>query len=282
LFQNHTLTMNLWFLVVMLFLRYAVRAHESLTNPNLRKRAFLPSSKLQLRQFWLLRGGGETSAETIDLAIKRKPFLHMFPVSVCSIRGQRDYMEDEFLVAPDFCGVFDGHGGKAVSRYLRQNLYANLQASLPNVVGGRNSSDPRNLSEMAPSEPPTIEDYETALYSAISKVDREVTRISHWSYQGSTAATIWIHQDGDKMHLLTANVGDSRVVLSRNASAVNLSKDHKPNDPDELARIQSVGGSIIWHGQVDEAGHPVPGTGLWRVNGNLALSRAIGDRAERP
>ena len=41
-------------------------------------------------------------------------------------------MEDEFFVSrtKDFAAVFDGHGGGAVSRYLRQNLYANLQASL--------------------------------------------------------------------------------------------------------------------------------------------------------
>jgi serine/threonine protein phosphatase PrpC len=29
-------------------------------------------------------------------------------------------------------------------------------------------------------------------------------------------------------------------------------------------------------------GKPVPNAGIYRVNGNLALSRAIGDRSERP
>ena len=43
-------------------------------------------------------------------------------------------MEDDFVVAEDLVAVFDGHGGKAVSRYLRQNLYAHLQAALPNVL----------------------------------------------------------------------------------------------------------------------------------------------------
>ena len=53
-------------------------------------------------------------------------------VSICSVQGGRSYMEDEFFVSrtKDFAAVFDGHGGGAVSRYLRQNLYANLKASL--------------------------------------------------------------------------------------------------------------------------------------------------------
>ena len=31
----------------------------------------------------------------------------------------------------DFCGCFDGHGRRAVRRYLKKNLYANVQAFLP-------------------------------------------------------------------------------------------------------------------------------------------------------
>ena len=56
-----------------------------------------------------------------------------YQVSVCTAQGFRSYMEDEFFLSMDgdFAAVFDGHGGQAVSRYLRQNLYANLQALLP-------------------------------------------------------------------------------------------------------------------------------------------------------
>ena len=61
--------------------------------------------------------------------------------------------------------------------------------------------------------------------------------------------------------LTVANAGDSRAVLSRRGEAAALSRDHKPADEDERARIQNAGGFV-------QEG---------RVNGSLALSRAIGD-----
>ena len=64
-------------------------------------------------------------------------------------------------------------------------------------------------------------------------------------------------------HTLTvANAGDSRAVLGRGGVAFPLSFDHKPNHEVELARIQGAGGFVNHFG---------------RVNGNLNLSRSIGD-----
>jgi hypothetical protein len=42
---------------------------------------------------------------------------------------------------------------------------------------------------------PTLDDYATALESALDKIDKEILRISHWSFQGSTAVVVWILQD---------------------------------------------------------------------------------------
>jgi serine/threonine protein phosphatase PrpC len=67
--------------------------------------------------------------------------------------------------------------------------------------------------------------------------------------------------------IITANVGDSRAVLLSRKSPTNaftataLSWDHKPIDSDELARIQADGGFV------SDA----------RLNGSLAVSRALGD-----
>ncbi len=63
--------------------------------------------------------------------------------------------------------------------------------------------------------------------------------------------------------LTVANAGDSRAVLCRDGKAVAMSEDHKPNDPIEIARIEKAGGHV---------------NGVGRVNGNLNLSRAIGDQ----
>jgi serine/threonine protein phosphatase PrpC len=287
----------------------------------------------QSRSFWMIRGGG-VQKELEDLSKNLPsidPMLGGYPVSTCSVQGFRSYMEDEFIVTKDCCAVFDGHGGQAVSRYLRQNLYANLQAALPAATTPsqqtgaatsdstvKNASDTQSVSgetqdgaaspviseadtdsTTASKVPPTIQDYEDAMRSALEKVDREVQRIVHWSYQGSTSVAAWIHEekssvandsvDGTSSQpsspqhtIITANVGDSRAILSRNASAIDLTRDHKPNDPIEEERIVARGGYVAWCGDTDTQGNPIEGSGIYRVNGNLALSRAIGDRSERP
>jgi len=62
--------------------------------------------------------------------------------------------------------------------------------------------------------------------------------------------------------LTVANAGDSRAVLCRDGGAFALSYDHKPQSEIERSRIQKAGGFVNQVG---------------RVNGNLNLSRSIGD-----
>ncbi|CAM9244601.1 unnamed protein product [Phaeothamnion confervicola] len=62
--------------------------------------------------------------------------------------------------------------------------------------------------------------------------------------------------------LLVANAGDSRAIVCRAGVAVALSQDHKPQQEGEAARIAAAGGFV---------------TAAGRVNGNLNLSRSIGD-----
>jgi serine/threonine protein phosphatase PrpC len=229
-----------------------------------------------------------------------------YRVSVSAEQGYRSYMEDDYYVSNDgdFAAVFDGHGGPAVSRYLRKNLYANVQAFLPLAPTAASSSSPSSSEVSASSGSnasvvveASVDDYARALESALHKVDREILRISHWSFQGSTAVVVWLHgrrtvDDNPAVNpeptfspqktILVANIGDSRAVLCRNQTAWDLSRDHKPSDPNEKARIEGLGGSVVWCGDTDKFGMPIEEQGIYRVNGNLALSRAIGDRAERP
>lgn len=74
---------------------------------------------------------------------------------------------------------------------------------------------------------------------------------------GSTAITVLIKDN----KLYCANAGDSRAIACRNGTLVTLSQDHKPNNPEEMDRIYNAGGWVEFN----------------RVNGNLALSRALGD-----
>jgi serine/threonine protein phosphatase PrpC len=63
--------------------------------------------------------------------------------------------------------------------------------------------------------------------------------------------------------LYCANAGDSRAVLCRkDGVAYALSEDHKPTSSIEIARIEKAGGFVNVNG---------------RINGNLNLSRSIGD-----
>ena len=63
-----------------------------------------------------------------------------------------------------------------------------------------------------------------------------------------------------------ANAGDSRTVMCDHGTAIELSKDHKPDLPEERSRILKAGGEVS----------------DGRVNGMLALSRAIGDFEYKP
>jgi serine/threonine protein phosphatase PrpC len=64
---------------------------------------------------------------------------------------------------------------------------------------------------------------------------------------------------GDRV--ICANVGDSRAILSRNGKPVCLSKDFKPDNPDEKRRIEEAGGFVMGK----------------RLNSKLATSRTFGN-----
>ncbi|KAG2529930.1 hypothetical protein JM16_001733 [Phytophthora kernoviae] len=85
--------------------------------------------------------------------------------------------------------------------------------------------------------------------------------------EDGTTAVVMLTQ-GDE--IFVAHAGDSRAVLVHRSGKVSvLTSDHKPNRPDERRRIQELGGSVVFWG-------------VWRVEGILAVSRAIGDRMLKP
>ena len=100
-----------------------------------------------------------------------------------------------------------------------------------------------------------------AMQYAFTQTDREVLLAG--INDGTTGVCLAV----SSTHLLVSNCGDSRAVLwdsSDGGVNVSLSSDHKPSRKGEAARIEALGGHITNFG--------VP-----RVNGVLAVSRAIGD-----
>jgi serine/threonine protein phosphatase PrpC len=201
-------------------------------------------------------------------------------------------MEDEYSISHKgrLLAVFDGHGGSQVSKHLRQTLPGRFDRALRAGSGEGSAAGSASAAEV-----------EAALSQALREAARDVERKPTWQYQGTTAVCVYVHDEGasdageegggadasadDKWKgrtLVVANVGDSRAVLSRGRKALDLTTDHKPNDKKERERVEKLGGTVQWHGYFDARKRPIPGTGVWRINGNLAVARAIGDASEQP
>nr|GMC61930.1 probable protein phosphatase 2C 75 [Ipomoea batatas] len=199
-------------------------------------------------------------------------------VGAVSISGRSREMEDALCVRPNLCSpemnrrrplhyfaVFDGHGGAQVSSLCRERMHALLEEELARVRNSFGAAE-------APPEAAALKDaWVTAMRNCFRRMDMIVGSTcgcgSHKKAGliGSTAVVVVLTDE----HIVVANCGDSRAVLSRRGRAVPLSVDHKPNRPDELARIEALGGRVIYsHGA--------------RVEGILAMSRAIGDSFLRP
>lgn len=67
--------------------------------------------------------------------------------------------------------------------------------------------------------------------------------------------------DYNQSKIYVANAGDSRCILGKGGNVVPLSFDHKPENEEEIARIEAAGS------QVTDG----------RVDGHLNLTRALGD-----
>jgi serine/threonine protein phosphatase PrpC len=65
----------------------------------------------------------------------------------------------------------------------------------------------------------------------------------------------------NRVHIITANAGDSRIVLGHEGQASRLTYDHGVEDPLEIARIERAGGFLF----------------KGRVLGVLAVTRSLGD-----
>ncbi|PON36147.1 Protein phosphatase [Parasponia andersonii] len=165
-------------------------------------------------------------------------------------KGRRETMEDGYGVLLDIMGdptqaffvVIDGHGGRAATDYVAKYLGNNIVKGLELVT----KDEDHKLEE--------------AFRGGYLVTDKEF--LSQGVSSGACAASVFL-KDGD---LHVANVGDCRVVLSRQGVAEALTNDHRLSREDERLRIENSGGFVHYR------------NGVWRVQGSLAVSRAIGDQ----
>lgn len=184
---------------------------------------------------------------------------------VVSMQGWRVEMEDAHSAItglpglPDFkdwsfFAVFDGHCGSGVSAHCAHNL-------LPTII---QTEEFKNLQVKTTGEEGTPEFaalIQAAIHTGFLKLDEEMRLKPEVSSgddkSGSTAVCALI----SPTHVYIANCGDSRGVLCRKGLPAVCTMDHKPTVPAEKERIQKAGGSVM----------------IQRVNGSLAVSRALGD-----
>eukprot|EP00960_Hanusia_phi_P046266 757725-Hanusia_phi.AAC.7 len=193
--------------------------------------------------------------------------------AACSMQGWRTTMEDAHAAELDidgkksaFFGVYDGHAGTDVAIYTSQFLHKNL-LNCPLFKQGQIEAALKEAFLTTDSNLLTKEGM-----SECEKIRREIARRCmrdededeedeegsiHVTDSGSTAVTCLIL---DRV-IYCANAGDSRAVLCRNGTAVELSEDHKPTNAVERTRIENANGFVE-----DK-----------RVNGTLAVARAMGD-----
>ncbi len=92
---------------------------------------------------------------------------------------------------------------------------------------------------------------------------------------GTTCVTIFIKG----LKLYVANCGDSRAVMATNEGGMlkarDLSRDHKPDDPDEQKRIEDWGGFVRPPPEPGLSGRVYLDQAFTMIG--LAMARSIGD-----
>ncbi|XP_077422718.1 protein phosphatase, Mg2+/Mn2+ dependent, 1Na (putative) [Vanacampus margaritifer] len=171
--------------------------------------------------------------------------------AVASMQGWRAQMEDAHTCMPHMRGelsewayfaVFDGHAGSTVAQYCSRNLLDHILAT----GDVKSSEDPEQVKE--------------GIREGFLEIDRHMHKLAredNWDRSGTTAAAIMI----SPQYVYFINCGDSRTLLCNDGKLVFYTEDHKPFNPREKERIQNAGGSVT----------------LQRINGSLAVSRALGD-----
>ena len=173
-----------------------------------------------------------------------------------SMQGWRMSMEDSHISEPQFTletslfAVFDGHGGSEIAKFCSDNFGKSLK---------KNKNFITKKYEKALEE--TCFEMDKILFSKkgqnmLKKYRQEEDLLNQ--HAGCTAIILLLTKE--KYYI--ANLGDSKAILfTKEEEIENLSFEHKPENKNEKKRIEKAGGYVLYG----------------RVNGNINLSRALGD-----
>lgn len=210
------------------------------------------------------------------------------------MKGLRATMEDQHLYTNEIkiegidapltdhslFAVFDGHGGAFTSEYASKHLLAVLsqQSEMKEYAKLAKTGDGSR------SDVPGIELLRKALDAVFDTLDKQLREVQQqkndvidnmappdpndtsllatngqlmYEHSGSTCVVVLLTPS----HVIGCNAGDSRAVLCRSGGTLPLSFDHKPSEVSEKDRITEAGGFVKAR----------------RVDGDLAVSRALGD-----
>ena len=252
--------------------RYIKR--NSIDNPLLRERLDLLVNEMVLKQ----NGGnasflknfekGKYYQKEIEICVKNQNIKKKIKICSCTkpgcsgpgvVKTNQDayFVKDNFLKNNNnfFLGVCDGHGerGELVSRYVVNKL--------PEYIKDLNNENITNI---------------------FKKINNEVynNKSIESNMSGTTVVSLFITTE----KIICANLGDSRAAIFKYENGLyyykNLSRDHKPGDPEENKRIINNNGRVKKCYDEDLKKYLGPDR-VWLKNKEepgLAMSRSIGDK----
>ncbi len=185
-----------------------------------------------------------------------------------------------------FSVVCDGHGahGHHVSEYLRNNLPIELEKELKKLFI---EEEPKNIGKEEIYN--SIEKIRKVFESSFKSTDINLEKYSlnnqfTVEYSGSTCVSI-LMPEKDMKKIYIGNVGDSRAIVVKEYKQEQkwvykqLSRDHKPTEPDEYDRIIAADGEV--EKIEDDDGNWTGPLRVW-VKGSdgpgLAMTRSLGDK----
>lgn len=192
-----------------------------------------------------------------------------FFISCFTHIGKRNNQEDRFICCPNlyngeyaFYGVFDGtvkeHASEFVHTHILNCLLSSQAFMKYDSLSLEQKADPQNR--------PLLSETLRQCYAATDAALIEWCREHEIHYSATTSVTVLMHIPSRT--LVCGHLGDSKIILGQTLvppgssgdkskddppmsriSGIALTIDHKPDQPDELKRIEASGGSLTYlHG----------------------------------